>query len=332
MNPSDPSSFNHRTERLSTGNTYHFVDQIPEGYDVVKTPTLLCVHGFPDLWYGWRHVIAPWVSKCRWRVVVPDMLGYGGTDKPSDPKHYSTRALSADLAALLDLIGVRKAVVAGHDWGAATAWRFALWHPDRVHALAVLSIPFTPPRQDYLSLEQIVQRLPIYGYQLYFGDPASTKEIEANLPAFFRLIHSWMSIDRNITQRGKISEVLKSGALSADTYLSDKEFQYYIHNFKTGGMTGPLNYYRTTKHRFDEEVGTLPVSLPKSLPVLFLWGDKDAVCSPSQVGRMKEYIPSLRVVQVFEKGHWLMAQCPDVVASSIAEFVRSVTEKAQAKL
>jgi hypothetical protein len=50
MHPSDPSSFNHRTERLSTGNSYHFVDQIPEGYDIVKTPTLLCVHGFPDLW------------------------------------------------------------------------------------------------------------------------------------------------------------------------------------------------------------------------------------------------------------------------------------------
>jgi len=329
MNPSDPSSFNHRTERLSTGNIYHFVDQIPEEYDGMKTPTLLCVHGFPDLWYGWRHVISPWVSKCRWRVVVPDMLGYGGTDKPTDPKYYSTKSLSADLAALLDLIGVKKAVVIGHDWGAMTVWRFALWHPDRVQALAVLSIPFTPPRTDYLSLEQVVQRLPIFGYQLYFSDPTSTQEIEANLSTFFRILHRGTAAD--ITSKGKLQEVLKN-SIHVDTYLSVEEFQYYIDNFKAGGMNGPLNYYRTTKHRFDEEVGRLPMSFPKSFSVLFLWGDEDATCSPSQVGRMENYIPSLRVMQVFGKGHWLMTQSPDVVASSIAEFVRSVIEKASAKL
>jgi hypothetical protein len=50
MDPSDPTSFNHRTERLATGHTYHFVDQVPEDYNPATTPTLLCVHGFPDLW------------------------------------------------------------------------------------------------------------------------------------------------------------------------------------------------------------------------------------------------------------------------------------------
>jgi len=109
MDPHNPASFDHRTELLSTGRTYHFVDQLPDNYDLKTTPTLLCIHGFPDLWYGWRYQIGPW---CRGgnRVVVPDMLGYGSTDMPLDSKEYSTKRLANDLAALLDLLSVQKAV------------------------------------------------------------------------------------------------------------------------------------------------------------------------------------------------------------------------------
>lgn len=104
----DPLSFNHRTELLSTGRKYHFIDQLPVGYSPEYTPTLLCVHGFPDLWYGWRFQIRLW--KQTYRVVVPDMLGYGETEMPSEPDAYSTKRLSDDLAALLDLLGIKKAV------------------------------------------------------------------------------------------------------------------------------------------------------------------------------------------------------------------------------
>lgn len=134
METNNPASFNHRTELLSTGRTYHFVDQWPANYNSAQTPTLLCVHGFPDLWYGWRFQIKPWVEK-GYRVVVPDMLGYGKTDMPLNSDEYSTKKLSNDLAALLDVLDIRKAVIIGHDWGAFTVSRFALWHPDRLLAL-----------------------------------------------------------------------------------------------------------------------------------------------------------------------------------------------------
>jgi soluble epoxide hydrolase/lipid-phosphate phosphatase len=133
--PQNPASFNHRLERLSTGRTYHFVDQLPPNYQPLTTPTLLCVHGFPDLWYfflcclctpspyriyryGWRYQIGPWSTK--FRVVVPDMLGYGSTDKPQAPSEYSTRLLSNDLVAILDLIGVHEAVC-------VSFWAQCLW-------------------------------------------------------------------------------------------------------------------------------------------------------------------------------------------------------------
>src|ERR1700733_1567894 len=109
MDPQNPASFNHRTELLSTGRTYHFVDQLPANYDPKTTPTFLCIHGAPDLWYGWRHQIGPW-GRGGNRVLVPDMLGYGSTDMPVYSKEYSTKRLANDLAALLDLLSVQKAV------------------------------------------------------------------------------------------------------------------------------------------------------------------------------------------------------------------------------
>ncbi len=160
MDPQNPDSFQHYTARSSTGRSYHYVDQVPKEFDAGLSPTILCIHGFPDLWYGWRYQIGPWVRK-GYRVVVPDMLGYGGTDKPFDAKEYSTKQLCADLAALLDHLKVERAVsvilrqrnghltphfkvVVGHDWGSFTAARFAMWHPARLTALVMYALRHIP--------------------------------------------------------------------------------------------------------------------------------------------------------------------------------------------
>lgn len=102
----DSMEFSHRRACLSTGRTYHYIDQRTRQH---QRSTLLCLHGFPDLWYGWRHQIGPWVAG-GYRVVVPDMLGYGETDMPLEASAYSTKRLCDDLAALLDHLGVQKAV------------------------------------------------------------------------------------------------------------------------------------------------------------------------------------------------------------------------------
>lgn len=102
-----PDDFTHSQARLSTGRTYHYIDQRPRN-SAFET-TLLCIHGLPDLWYGWRHQIRPWVAE-GYRVVVPDMLGYGKTDMPLEASAYSTKRLCDDLVALLDHLGVQKAV------------------------------------------------------------------------------------------------------------------------------------------------------------------------------------------------------------------------------
>lgn len=77
--------------------------------------TLLLLHGFPSLARDWRKVSLP-LEKLGYGIIIPDMLGYGGTDKPADPAEYKTKLICHDLVDILDTEGLRKVVVIGHDW------------------------------------------------------------------------------------------------------------------------------------------------------------------------------------------------------------------------
>ncbi|TFK63552.1 alpha/beta-hydrolase [Pluteus cervinus] len=327
MNPADPESFNHRVEKLSTGRTYHFVDQIPNDYNTERTPTLLCVHGFPDLWYGWRHQIGPWVRE-GFRVIVPDMLGYGGTDKPFDASEYSTKKLCADLAAILDLINVKRAILIGHDWGSYTVGRFALWHPDRLTALIMLSVVYTPPSPKFHSMEDVVKLAPNLGYQLYFSSQRSTADIEANLPKFLSFIYRQppSTSAPSITSLGSFQTLLENADIGLQpNILAAQEMEYYLQEFKKG-MNGSLNYYRTSKFRFDEEKAAgLPSKLRDDLPVLFIWGTDDPTVVPAAISKSHKFIARYQDIALQGQRHWLMHEAKDEVAEKISTWIKAST-------
>ncbi|KAJ7437827.1 Alpha/Beta hydrolase protein [Mycena galericulata] len=241
--------------QLLSGHDWAFVDANKDG-----RTTLLCLHGFPDLSYGYRHQIGPW-ARAGFRVVVPDMLGYGGSDAPVDPAQYTTKRLAADLAALLTALGVKQAVVIGHDWGSFIAGRFALWHPDRVLGLVLMSLPYSPPGRNLLSLEHAVERAPNLGYQLYLASPAAAPTIEANLPYFIATTFAPPYAPVDFTPRGAIAALLATAPPPAavaelPSMLTKAERALYCAAFRARGMTGPTNYYRTTRLRATEEAET----------------------------------------------------------------------------
>jgi len=332
----DPTAFHHRSELLSTGKRYHFVDELPKNYDPEVTQTIICVHGFPDLWYGWRHQIAPW-RDAGYRVVVPDMLGYGGTDKPGDIPEYGSKSLSTDIAALLDLLQVRKAIVVGHDWGAATVWRFALYFPERILALVCMSVPYYPPSTTYMSLEDIVAKVFVnYGYQLYLADPSSTKEIEDNLENFLAILYARPYGIQSFTRVGQLQDILlhKQDQINKSaTVLSPEELTFYTEQFKMNGMRGPLSYYKTTDQRFKEEKeSNLQPNISSSFPVLFMWGSKDASCSKAAVEKIHAYVPNFTKIELEGKGHWLLDEAKDAITKNVLDFVDEKLQHGKAKL
>src|SRR5436190_7554067 len=92
-------------------------------------PLVVLLHGFPESWYSWRHQLRA-LADAGYHAVAPDQRGYGQTNRPVQIDQYSMFHLVGDVIGLLDALGERQAVVAGHDWGAPVAWHTALFRPD----------------------------------------------------------------------------------------------------------------------------------------------------------------------------------------------------------
>ena len=101
-------------------------------------PLVLLLHGFPEFWWTWRHQLAG-LSDAGFRVVAPDLRGYGASDKP--PRGYDAVTLAADVAGLVRALGERDAMIVGHDWGGLLAWTVGTLHPRVVRRLVVLGAP-----------------------------------------------------------------------------------------------------------------------------------------------------------------------------------------------
>src|SRR4051794_27995524 len=90
---------------------------------------VVLLHGFPDLWDTWGSQIET-LAAAGFRVIAPNLRGYGETDRPAGVGAYDLERLAADVVAILDAIGARSDYLAGHDWGALVAWWAASRHPD----------------------------------------------------------------------------------------------------------------------------------------------------------------------------------------------------------
>jgi len=123
-------------------------------------PVVLFLHGFPELWYSWRHQLL-YLSSLGYRCIAPDLRGYGDTDSPPSAASYTVFHIIGDLVGLLDHLGIDQVFLVGHDWGAVIAWDFCTFRPDRVKALVNLSVPFLP-RNPAINL--------VEGFRALFGD------------------------------------------------------------------------------------------------------------------------------------------------------------------
>ncbi|KAF8709508.1 Ndr family, partial [Rhizoctonia solani] len=245
-----------------------------------------------------------------WRVIVPDKLGYGETDQPRDIRNYTTKSICADLAALLDLLGVQRVILVGHDWGAETVWRFCLWYPERVRAVIALSVPFYPPAPEYIPMDEMIRRVPKFGYQKYLADPKSAAEIHQNVPVFIDAIYRSPLTGKDVSfvREGQLEALIKgrTPAPKKTDILSDK----------------------TAKLRVEEErEGKLGSSLPPSLPALFFWPRSDPTCQPLHVQRMRKFVPSIEVVELAGKGHWLMVEAREQVTNKVIEWVETLVRQ-----
>ena len=149
-------------------------------------PAVLLCHGFPELWYSWRHQLVA-LAQAGYHAIAPDMRGYGGTDAPEAVDAYTILHVTGDMVVLLDALHIDAAVVAGHDWGAPVAWHCALLRPDRFRGVIGLSVPFNARRAGTAPPSSFwARRGDAMFYQAYFQEPGVA---EADLGADPRITH-----------------------------------------------------------------------------------------------------------------------------------------------
>jgi len=92
-------------------------------------PLVVMCHGWPELWYSWRHQLRA-LAGAGFHAVAPDMRGFGQTSAPDDVAAYTILHNVGDMVALTAALGEKRALIVGHDWGAPVAWHAALLRPD----------------------------------------------------------------------------------------------------------------------------------------------------------------------------------------------------------
>src|SRR6195952_3331360 len=124
----------HGTAELEPGVRIHYVEA-GSGDRV-----MVLLHGFPETWWEWRHVLAP-LTRAGWRVIAPDYRGAGGSSKP--PAGYDKRTMAADIYKLLqEHLGIKRPItMVGHDIGMMVAYAFASEYPKAVDKLVLMEAP-----------------------------------------------------------------------------------------------------------------------------------------------------------------------------------------------
>jgi len=272
-------------------------------------PLVVLCHGFPELAYSWRRQI-PALAGAGFRVIAPDLRGFGGSSAPAEPEAYDVGCLCGDLCGLLDAVGEESAVFVGHDWGANAVWSLSLLHPERVRAVAGLSVPFVP-RAAAPPLPIMRRHLGEDFYIVWFQQPgvadaALAKDVRRTLTTSRVWTADWAAEESSRPRR--------------PDWLSEEELAVYVDAFERTGFTGGLNLYRNIDRNWEllAEVGERRVEQP----ALFLTGELDAVRGFMPAEAMRGWVTDLRAeVVVPGAGHWVQQQAPDVVNAALLDFL-----------
>jgi len=306
-------------------------------------PLVLLVHGFPESWFSWRHQIEA-LAAAGFRVVAPDLRGYGRSDAPQAIDQYTILHLVGDMVGVLDAVGAPTAVIVGHDWGASVAWQAALMRPDRFRAIAALSVPFRPrgkaPPTSLMPRTENAQF-----YQLYFQEPGPAEaELGRDPRATIRNMLFGASGDGVAAARAAVaagapatnlSMVPKGGGFlqgpgaprTLPSWISESDIDFYGEEFKRSGFRGALNYYRNIDRNW--EITGATAGLQVSVPALYIAGDRDFMVSfpgtDQLLASMKTFVPGLRKIQMLPGcGHWTQQERPNEVSAALVEFMRAL--------
>lgn len=327
----NPQAFTHRFATIN-GIRMHYVE---EG----QGPLVLLLHGYPFLWYLWRHQIKS-LAAAGFRVVAADQRGYGQTECPPDIASYNITRIVGDVVGLLKVLESPSAILIGQDWGSPVVYNTALMRPDLVHGVIMMCSPPGPrgPIPPGEGMKRLMKDKGIEFYQSYFAQPEATKEMLRDLRRF--LLGVFYSTSGYCPPDKQWRWAWKPGESFSETYtvpttlpphLSQLALDYYVSEFTRTGMQPANNWYAALDSGW-ENTSFLDGAVVRQ-PALFLSGERDPSLRPLfGVDRQGPALSSLKatfadmreIITMPGVGHTPPEERPEEVTQIILRFLNDI--------
>lgn len=283
-----PEDFTHHEAQLP-GVRLHYVR---EG----SGPPLVLLHGWPGFWWEWHKVIGDLAE--GYDVIVPDLRGYGDSEKPdlADPSLYGAEHAIDDIDALLGALGIDRAYVVGHDWSAILMHKFVRKYRHRV----IRAMTFDPITPDfgpfYLGFPHLAESWYSQFHQTDMSVELVTSSREACAIYFRHFFDHWAY---------------------APPLLSKEEEEVYLDTFmKPGNVHGGFNWYRANLSVTSAPFTQLDQTV-SDVPITFLQGMGDPVVPSTVSVDVTKYYSNYTLEYVPDCGHYAMVEKPDLVVDRI---------------
>jgi pimeloyl-ACP methyl ester carboxylesterase len=246
-------------------------------------PPVLLLHGFPDTHAVWRKQITV-LADAGFRVIAPDLRGYGETEAPRQVRDYRLEILRADILALLEVLGIDKVRLVGHDWGAVIGWQLCMAAPSRIERFVALSVGHPAA----LANAGLAQRLRM-SYVLGFLIPGVAEQALK--------FGNWLFLRKFTRDRTQIGYWRRSLG-------------------PPGRLRAALNYYRAN-------IGLgMPQRWPAvQVPVMGVWSDGDPALGEKQMRDSGRYVQAeFRYERIEGADHWLQLTAPTRLNTLLLDY------------
>ncbi|CAH0047735.1 unnamed protein product [Clonostachys solani] len=325
--------FDYTDEYAHIGNnTYHYLRAEPDN-DKKYAGTALFVHGWPDMAYGWHNQISL-LTSLGYRVIAPNMLGYGQSSRHASLKPYTHKNLANDLSQLLQAVlkDGEKGIIVGHDWGAPVVWSLVVRYPKLFKAVINLSVPHFTPAAEYVDLADAIEagQRTFQRYMLQFRQPG----MEERFRGADKFRHMLRAIYEGTTADGQFGINNTNGfnfdlldQMQVAPFLPQDLEDIYVREMTSHSdlPVGLFNYYRTARLDWEDEIawqnngGSWQIDIPS----LFICGQRDQFVPCQTAQGMERNFKDLQKFEV-DSGHWIQIEAHDKVNEIIQHWIGSL--------
>ncbi len=263
----------------------------------------LCLHGFPENRYSWRHQL-PFLAQRGWHAVAPDLRGYGGTTRPLGREAYRMEHLVADTAALFDALEERydpqrtgKRLLIAHDWGALIAWQFAIERTRRLDGLVVMNVPHPG------VFRRVIR--------------SSPRQIARSWYVFFFQLPRLPELMLGASGARAVGRAFSSMAVDKSAFPEEVLEHFRAPAREPGALTAMINYYRANLASLSApaDFGRIEV------PVLMVWGEEDTALGLELTEGYAPYVADFTLKRLPGVSHWVQQEAPDKVNAELGTWL-----------